>query len=168
SMLHEGGDITALVAARKLSMPVLAIGAGGGDFTLPSGCAPSKPARWPGDVARDEAHLEELRAMLRAGSSLGGARPKAHVLASDGNVAIAEFPSSSTGTWNVMALEKTALDLAYLAGITVPASTLLTVDGRQVLVIVRFDRAGSKEASVGYVSALTMLEARDGDTSETA
>ena len=34
SMLHEGDDITALVAARKLNMPVLAIGAGGGDFTL--------------------------------------------------------------------------------------------------------------------------------------
>ncbi len=34
SMLQEGGEITALVAARKLSMPVLAIGAGGGDFTL--------------------------------------------------------------------------------------------------------------------------------------
>ena len=34
SMLQEGDDITALVAARKLKMPVLAIGAGGGDFTL--------------------------------------------------------------------------------------------------------------------------------------
>src|SRR5271155_5491058 len=34
SMLQEGDDIPALVAARKLNMPVLAIGAGGGDFTL--------------------------------------------------------------------------------------------------------------------------------------
>ncbi len=33
SMLQEGEDIAALVAARKLRMPVLAIGAGGGDFT---------------------------------------------------------------------------------------------------------------------------------------
>jgi pimeloyl-ACP methyl ester carboxylesterase len=33
SMLREGEDIVALVAARKLSMPVLAIGAGGGEFT---------------------------------------------------------------------------------------------------------------------------------------
>jgi pimeloyl-ACP methyl ester carboxylesterase len=34
SMLQEGEDIAALVAARKLSMPVLAIGAGGGEFTF--------------------------------------------------------------------------------------------------------------------------------------
>jgi len=33
SMLREGEDIVALVAARKLSMPLLAIGAGGGEFT---------------------------------------------------------------------------------------------------------------------------------------
>jgi pimeloyl-ACP methyl ester carboxylesterase len=34
SMLHEGDDITALVAAGKVTMPVLAIGAGGGAFTF--------------------------------------------------------------------------------------------------------------------------------------
>lgn len=117
-----------------------------------------------GKVERDEAHWDELRVMLRAGSSLGGARPKAHVLAPDGNVAMAKFPSSNNDTWNVMAWEKTALDLARLAGIAVPASTLLTVAGRQVLVIDRFDRAGNAGARIGYVSALTLLEARDGDT----
>jgi len=61
-----------------------------------------------------------------------------------------------------MAWEKTALDLAALAGITVPVSTLLTVAGRHVLVVDRFDRDGDRR--IGYVSALTMLEARDGDT----
>ena len=34
SMLQEGEDIAALVAAHKLSMPMLAIGAGGGEFTF--------------------------------------------------------------------------------------------------------------------------------------
>ena len=34
SMLQEGEDIAALVSAGKLSMPVLAIGAGGGEFTF--------------------------------------------------------------------------------------------------------------------------------------
>lgn len=34
SMLQEGEDIAALVVACKLSMPVLAIGAGGGEFTF--------------------------------------------------------------------------------------------------------------------------------------
>ena len=112
-------------------------------------------------VDRDEVQLEELRALLRAGSSLGGARPKAHVRAPDGRVAIAKLPSASSDTWNVMAWEKTALDLAALAGIEVPVSALLTVAGRHVLVVDRFDRAGQRR--VGYVSAMTMLEARDGD-----
>lgn len=115
-------------------------------------------------VERDEAKWDELREMLRVGSSLGGARPKAHVVAPDGNAAIAKFPSGNTDTWNVMAWEKTALDLAHLAGIMVPARILLTVSGRQLLIVHRFDRAGSKDARIGYVSALTMLEARDGDT----
>lgn len=113
-------------------------------------------------MERDDAQLEQLRILLRAGSSLGGARPKAHVRAPDGQVAIAKFPSASSDTWNVMAWEKTALDLAALAGITVPVSTLITVAGRHVLVIDRFDRDGTRR--IGYVSALTMLEARDGDT----
>ncbi|MEK4876983.1 MULTISPECIES: alpha/beta fold hydrolase [Paenibacillus] len=34
SMLQEGEDIAALASAHKLSMPVLAIGAGGGEFTF--------------------------------------------------------------------------------------------------------------------------------------
>ena len=34
SMLQEGEDIVSVVAAGKLSMPVLAIGAGGGEFTF--------------------------------------------------------------------------------------------------------------------------------------
>ena len=102
--------------------------------------------------------------MLRVGSSLGGARPKAHVVAPNGSTAIAKFPSANTDTWNVMAWEKTALDLARSAGIAVPNSTLLPVAGRQVLVVERFDRAGSKDARIGYASALTMLEARAGAT----
>ena len=117
-----------------------------------------------GRFERDEAKWDELRAMLRVGSSLGGARPKAHVLAPDGNVAIAKFPSPNSDTWNVMAWEKTALDLAQLAGITVPSRTLIAVAGRQVLVVDRFDRVDSSDARVGYVSALTMLEGQDGDT----
>ena len=112
-------------------------------------------------VERDDANWEDLRIMLRAGSSLGGARPKAHVVAPDGKVAIAKFPSANTDTWNVMAWEKTALDLAHDAGITVPTSTLLTVAGHHVLVVDRFDRV-SDNLRVGYISALTMLEASDG------
>jgi len=109
----------------------------------------------------DEASREDLAALLRAGSSLGGARPKAHVLDATGRLAIAKFPSPSADRWNVMAWEKTALDLAALAGINVAKSQLIQVDGRGVLIVDRFDRDG--DIRIGYVSAMTMVEARDGD-----
>ena len=110
---------------------------------------------------RDTAGYEDLKRLLRAGSSLGGARPKAHVRDAAGRVAIAKFPSVSSDTWNVMAWEKVALDLARDAGVTVPHSQLIRIGDRNVLVIDRFDRHGT--ARIGYASAMTMLEARDGD-----
>ncbi len=110
----------------------------------------------------DTADLEDLQRLVRVGSSLGGARPKAHVMDTDGHVAIAKFPSAQHDTWNVMAWESVALRLAGAVGIVVPRSTLLRLAGRSVLVLDRFDRddAGRR---IGYVSAMTMLEARDGD-----
>ncbi|MEO8887954.1 MAG: type II toxin-antitoxin system HipA family toxin [Jatrophihabitantaceae bacterium] len=115
-------------------------------------------------VAGDAEDAEALLLLLRAGSSLGGARPKAHVRAANGRLAIAKFPSPADD-WNVMAWEKTAHDLAAAAGIDTPTMSLLMIDGRSVLVIDRFDRdpAGRR---IGYASALTMLEARDGDTGD--
>jgi len=111
---------------------------------------------------RDDASLPDLKRLLRVGSSLGGARPKAHVRAADGRVAIAKFPSAANDSWNVMAWEKVALDLARAAGIAVPDSQLLTLAGRHVLVVDRFDRTPSG-TRLGYISAMTALEARDGD-----
>src|ERR1035438_6857293 len=108
---------------------------------------------------RDTADYEDLRRLVRAGSSLGGARPKAHVLDAAGRVAIAKFPSDSSDTWNVMAWEKVALDLARDAGVTVPDSQLIRIGDRNVLVVDRFDRRGT--ARIGYASAMTMLEATD-------
>jgi serine/threonine-protein kinase HipA len=110
---------------------------------------------------RDTADYEDLKRLLRAGSSLGGARPKAHVLDAAGHVAIAKFPSVNSDTWNVMAWEKVALDLARDAGVTVPDSQLIRIGDRNVLVVARFDRRGT--ARIGYASAMTMLEASDGD-----
>ena len=110
---------------------------------------------------RDVADYDDLKRLLQAGSSLGGARPKAHVLDSDGRVAIAKFPSENSDTWDVMAWEKVALDLARDAEIAVPDSQLLRVRDRNVLVVDRFDRRGG--VRVGYASAMTMLEASDGD-----
>ncbi len=110
---------------------------------------------------RDTANYDDLKRLVRAGSSLGGARPKAHVLDGSGHVAIAKFPSESSDTWNVMAWEKVALDLARNAEIAVPDSRLIQMGDRNVLIVDRFDRRG--KTRVGYVSAMTMLEASDGD-----
>ncbi len=107
------------------------------------------------------AQYEDLDLLLRAGSSLGGARAKAHVLDPAGHVAIAKFPSAHSDTWDVMAWEKVALDLARDAGIDVPDSQLISVADRHVLIVDRFDRQGSTR--IGYTSAMTMLEASDGD-----
>ena len=54
-----------------------------------------------------------------------------------------------------------AIELARAAGIAVPATRLETVDGHAVLLVERFDR--DRDERLGYVSALTMLEARDRD-----
>jgi serine/threonine-protein kinase HipA len=110
---------------------------------------------------RDTADYGELSALLRAGSSLGGARPKAHVIDAAGRIAIAKFPSAEYDTWNVTAWEKVALDLARQAGIRVPDTQLLRISGRSVLIVDRFDRDGDRR--IGYISAMSMLEASDGD-----
>lgn len=115
----------------------------------------------------DSADLPDLQRLIRVGSSLGGARPKAHVRDAGGNIAIAKFPSAAHDTWNVTAWEKVALELAAQAGVTVPASTLLNLAGRNVLVVDRFDRTrdadGGPAGRVGYVSAMTMLQSTDGE-----
>lgn len=112
-------------------------------------------------MERDEASEEELRRLLRGGSSLGGARPKAHVVDGSGRLSIAKFPSAGD-EWDVMRWEFVALQLARKAGISVPDSTLHEIDGKAVLIVERFDR--DEEIRIGYLSAMTMLEATDGDT----
>lgn len=109
----------------------------------------------------DEDDDDDLATLLRVGSSLGGARPKAHVVDAEGRISIAKFPSPSSDEWDVMRWEAVALQLARDAGIDAAASTLHTVDGRAVHVVERFDRAAARR--VGYVSAMTMLERADGE-----
>ena len=112
-------------------------------------------------VERDTVGYDDLQRLVRAGGSLGGARPKAHVIDATGHLAIAKFPSPNSDTWNVMAWEKVALDLAQDAGITVPGSQLIRIGDQHVLIVDRFDRRGP--ARIGYASAMTMLETRDRD-----
>ena len=112
-------------------------------------------------VARGAAldDMAAVKALLDAGSeSLGGARPKASVV-DDGRLLIAKFPHHQD-EWDVMAWEKTALDLAETCGLPTPSRRLVDVAGRQVLLLRRFDRdAGSR---VPYISAMTLVGGRDG------
>lgn len=110
---------------------------------------------------RDVASQEELEVLLKGGSSLGGARPKAHVIDQRGRIAIAKFPRISGDEWDVTGWEAVTISLARAAGLTVPDAALHKIDGESVLVLNRFDRVG--EQRVGYVSAMTMLEATDGE-----
>lgn len=112
-------------------------------------------------VGQDQDDYAAIKTLLEAGSgSLGGARPKASVR--DGEqLLLAKFPHLED-QWNVMAWEKTALDLAEMAGIDVPYRRLEAATGRNVLLLKRFDRRGTKR--LGYISAMTMLQGTDGDS----
>jgi serine/threonine-protein kinase HipA len=112
-------------------------------------------------AGRGEADYDDLRRLVPAGSSIGGWRPKVHFLDAAGRAAIAKFPKPDSDTWNVMAWEKVALDLARDAGVRVCDSQLIRVGERHVLVVSRFDRHDG--ARTGYASARTMLQAGTSD-----
>jgi serine/threonine-protein kinase HipA len=113
------------------------------------------------ELERDEPTSEDLRLLLHGGSSLGGARPKAHVIDTQGRLAIAKFPSPKADEWDVIRWEAVALTLARHAGMTVPEHELHVIENRPVLVVRRFDReAGTR---IGFLSAMTILQAKDGE-----
>lgn len=112
-------------------------------------------------LEREDESDEDLRLLLEGGSSLGGARPKAHIEGRDETLGIAKFPAPAGDEWDVTRWEAVALTLAREAGVTVPAFKLEIVAGKPVLIVRRFDR--SNDDRIGYVSAMTMLEASDGD-----
>ncbi len=116
--------------------------------------------------AADEASaggaLAAIATLLDAGTgSLGGARPKAAVRLEDGSLALAKFPHRED-QWDVMAWEATSHDLARRAGIRVPEHRLTTADDRHVLIVRRFDR-DSTGHRLGYLSAMSVLQRRDGE-----
>lgn len=85
----------------------------------------------------------DIKDLLAAGSSLGGARPKASVRDEAGCLCIAKFPKvdedsvDDAGAW-----EYVALQLMSRCGINVPSSRLMRIGGRSVLLMRRFDREG--------------------------
>lgn len=109
-------------------------------------------------VLDDKESARDLQLLLAPGSSLGGARPKASVRDRDGTLLIAKFPARADAH-DVVAWEAVALTLAGESGIDVPATRLVKVAGRRVLLVQRFDREGS--VRIPFLSAMSALDARD-------
>ncbi|OYY94335.1 MAG: hypothetical protein B7Y41_08430 [Hydrogenophilales bacterium 28-61-23] len=86
----------------------------------------------------DSAIDDTTRSLLAAGSSPGGARPKALVYDEHGQW-IAKFPSRRDDV-DMVGLEAASLELARLAGLETPDFRLLELsDSRRVLLVKRFD-----------------------------
>ena len=100
--------------------------------------------------------------LIQPGSSLGGARPKASVIDTDGLLCVAKFPSrqddSDAELW-----EHLSHMLAKRAGISVAETRVLqTSDRRHTLISQRFDRTKSGKR-IHFASAMTLLGLHDGD-----
>lgn len=135
-----------------------------------------KPVAQPGVGVPREVNIPDLLAaadrasadinadvsdLIAAGSSLGGARPKASVVDEKGYLCIAKFPKAEESSIeDVCAWEKTALDLAGEFGIKVPVTRLLRVAGRSVLLLRRFDR--NEKGRIHYISGMTAVQGADG------
>lgn len=105
-----------------------------------------------------------LNQLLKPGSSLGGARPKATVVDTKNQLWIAKFPSknddSDTGAW-----EKVVHDLARMCGLNVPESKIEKFSKLgSTFLVKRFDRNGDKR--VHFASAMTVLGKNDGASAD--
>lgn len=101
-----------------------------------------------------------LNQLIKPGSSLGGARPKATVVDTRGQLWIAKFPSkndeSDTGAW-----EKVVHELARMCGLDVPESKLEKFSKLgSTFLVRRFDRDGERRKH--FASAMTILRKTDG------
>lgn len=100
----------------------------------------------------------DLDQALLHGSSIGGARPKAMII--DGETKyIAKF-SAQTDVYSVVKAEFIAMRLAALAGLQVAPVKLERVEGKDVMLVARFDRekTGCGWHRKAMVSVLTLLE----------
>ncbi|MBR2834359.1 MAG: type II toxin-antitoxin system HipA family toxin [Coriobacteriales bacterium] len=102
-----------------------------------------------------------LKDLIEAGSSLGGARPKASVRNEQNVLMIAKFPKAhETMTEDICAWEQVALKLAHTCNIRVPATRLVRIDKRAILLLERFDRDNDRR--IPYLSGLSAIQGVDG------
>jgi serine/threonine-protein kinase HipA len=107
------------------------------------------------------AEAQQAQDLLLAGTSMGGARPKAVVEDSDG-LWIAKF-NRPDDRWNHARVERAMLQLGRECGLHTADSKLVTIGNHDALLVKRFDREKTEN---GYrrarmLSALTLLRAED-------
>jgi serine/threonine-protein kinase HipA len=113
----------------------------------------------------DEASLKWINQLIAPGSSLGGARPKADVVDTQGKQWIAKFPGiqddSDVGLWEMVVHE-----LAVQAKIKVPnAFVKKLASNYHTFLSQRFDRTDIN-TRIHYTSAMTLLQRKDGDDAD--
>jgi serine/threonine-protein kinase HipA len=104
---------------------------------------------------------DQVEDLMLIGTSMGGARPKT-VVEDDDGLWIAKF-NRPDDKWNHARTEHAMLVLARACGIRSSESRIITVGGRDVLLVKRFDREKTDE---GYLRArmiggLTLLRTED-------
>lgn len=108
----------------------------------------------------DDETLKWLNMLMAPGSSLGGARPKASVKDSEGDLWIAKFPSGND-EYDIGAWEMVAWQIARNAGIKVaPAQVRQFSSKHHTFLNQRFDR--NRENRIHFASAMTLLGYNDG------
>ena len=114
------------------------------------------------DAERSPKYGAWLRLLIAPGRSLGGARPKASVLAPDGALWLAKFPSRDDDR-NVGGWEQVVHSLAVRAGVqTSEARALKLASRHHTFLTRRFDRTPDG-GRIHFASAMTLLDRLDGD-----
>ncbi len=113
----------------------------------------------------DETSLKWINQLIAPGSSLGGARPKADVVDTNGKQWIAKFPGknddSDVGLWEII-----VHDLAKQAKIKVPNASVKRLGSNyHTYLSQRFDRT-EENKRIHFASAMTLLQRTDGDDAD--
>jgi len=121
------------------------------------------------ELAEERNELPEQRwldQLIDPGTSLGGARPKANVVDTDGTLYVAKFPSKKD-LENTELIEHFSHQLAARAGINVAKTRTIRISkDRDLLLSERFDR--TKEGRrIHFASAMSLLALDDGAGSST-
>ena len=121
------------------------------------------------ELAEERKELPEQRwldQLIDPGTSLGGARPKANVVDTDGTLYVAKFPSKKD-LENTELIEHFSHHLAAKAGIHVAKTRTIRISkDRDLLLSERFDRTKDGRR-IHFASAMSLLGLDDGAGSST-